>query len=170
MYVIRNSYSWWGDVRLVAHILERPRTTISTTLKNLKSGSVGGICQMWLLLRAFICCVYVCVYVTTSLLVGNRALRGYYASLTRCLSNHFLKEMQKTTRPMKTLLVVKTILNQKCSMPLKNQSIFKAGYCKRNLNLTCFTCMKSLFYEKPKYFQPTFLALQFPEKIQPHWY
>ena len=79
----------------------------------------------------------VCVYVTTSLLVGNRALRGYYAGLTRCLSNHFLKEMQKTTRPMKTLLVVKTILNQKCSMPLKNQSIFKAGYPKRNLNPTC---------------------------------
>ena len=108
-----------------------------------------------------------CVYVTTSLLVGNRALRGYYASLTRCLSNHFLKEMQKTTRPMKTLLVVKTILNQKCSMPLKNQSIFKAGYCKRNLNLTCFTCMKSSFYEKTKYFLPTFLALQFPEKNPP---
>ena len=68
---------------------------------------------------------------------------------------------------MKTLLVVKTILNQKCSMPLKNQSIFKAGYCKRNLNLTCFTCMKSSFYEKTKYFLPTFLALQFPEKNPP---
>ena len=60
---------------------------------------------------------------------------------------------------MKTLLVVKTILNQKCSMPLKNQSIFKAGFSKRNLNpLTLFTLIyreKFLRYNFPKNSTPS---------------